>query len=183
MVDLEHINTTVEVGNVHLCAASDGFAVHLLTNDVEELDVSLLIIAKVDGEVVGGRIRINSGVGFLNFRNVHDSAIAAGNFEVNVGILDILVPNRSGIEIVLEEIVELAKKLPNYEIIRSIPGIADNLASRILAEIGDIDRFNNASQLVAYAGIDPQIYQSGQISGLHLKISKKGNKKLRCLLY
>ena len=87
------------------------------------------------------------------------------------------------LDFVLDEIVEIAKKLPNYEIIKSIPGIADNLASRILAEIGDIDKFNNASQLVAYAGIDPAIYQSGQISGLHLKISKKGNKKLRCLLY
>lgn len=87
------------------------------------------------------------------------------------------------LEIVLEEIVELAKTLPNYDSIRSIPGIGDNLAARILAEIGDIGRFNNASQLVAYTGIDPQIYQSGQISGLHLKISKKGNKKLRCLLY
>ena len=87
------------------------------------------------------------------------------------------------LETTLDEIVEIAKKLPNYEIIRSIPGIADNLASRILAEIGDIDRFDNASQLVAYAGIDPQIYQSGQTSGLHFKISKKGNKKLRCLLY
>lgn len=87
------------------------------------------------------------------------------------------------LEIVLEEIVELAKTLPNYDSIKSIPGIGDNLAARILAEIGDIERFNNASQLVAYSGIDPQIYQSGQISGLHLKISKKGNKKLRCLLY
>ena len=76
---------------------------------------------------------------------------------------------------VLDEIIEIAKKLPNYEIIKSIPGI--------VAEIGDIERFNNASQLVAYAGIDPAIYQSGQISGLHLKISKKGNKKLRSLLY
>ena len=84
---------------------------------------------------------------------------------------------------VLDEIIEIAKKLPNFEIIKSIPGIAENLASRILAEIGDVDRFNNASQLVAYAGIDPAIYQSGQISGLHLKISKKGNKKLRSLLY
>ena len=84
---------------------------------------------------------------------------------------------------VLDEIIEIAKKLPNFEIIKSIPGIADNLASRILAEIGDVERFNNASQLVAYAGIDPAIYQSGQISGLHLKISKKGNKKLRSLLY
>lgn len=84
---------------------------------------------------------------------------------------------------VLDEIIEIAKKLPNFVIIKSIPGIADNLASRILAEIGDVGRFNNASQLVAYAGIDPAIYQSGQISGLHLKISKKGNKKLRSLLY
>ena len=87
------------------------------------------------------------------------------------------------LEIILEEIVELAKALPNYDSIRSIPGIGNNLAARILAEIGDVNRFNNASQLVAYSGIDPQIYQSGQISGLHLKISKKGNKKLRCLLY
>ena len=87
------------------------------------------------------------------------------------------------LEIALEEIVELAKALPNYDSIRSIPGIGNNLAARILAEIGDVNRFNNASQLVAYAGIDPQIYQSDQISGLHLKISKKGNKKLRCLLY
>lgn len=87
------------------------------------------------------------------------------------------------LQIVLEEIIELAKTLPNYDSIRSIPGIGNNLAGRILAEIGDVNRFNNASQLVAYAGIDPQIYQSGQISGLHLKISKKGNKKLRCLLY
>lgn len=83
----------------------------------------------------------------------------------------------------LEEIVEMAKKLPNYGFIKSIPGIGENLAARILAEIGDISRFDNASQLVAYAGIDPAIYQSGQVSGLHLKISKKGNKKLRCLLY
>lgn len=87
------------------------------------------------------------------------------------------------LEMVLNEIVELAKTLPNYDSIRSIPGIGDSLAARILAEIGDTKRFNNASQLVAYSGIDPQIYQSGQISGLHLKISKKGNKKLRCLLY
>lgn len=87
------------------------------------------------------------------------------------------------LQIVLDEIIELAKKLPNYDSIISIPGIGDNLAARILAEIGDISRFNNASQLVAYSGIDPQIYQSGQMSGLHLKISKKGNKKLRCLLF
>lgn len=87
------------------------------------------------------------------------------------------------LEIVLDEIVELAKTIPDFTIIRSIPGIADNLASRILSELGDISRFNNANQVIAYAGIDPVIYQSGQITGEHLHISKKGNKKLRCLIY
>ena len=104
-----------------------------------------------------------------------------------VSQFDIIIHNLNAqikhLESVLDEIVEIAKTLPNFEMIRSIPGIADNLAARILAEIGDVNRFNNASQLVAYSGIDPQIYQAGQISGLHLKISKKGNKKLRCLLY
>ena len=83
----------------------------------------------------------------------------------------------------LEEIVDMAKELPDFEYIRSIPEIGDNLASRILAELGDINKFNNANQIVAYAGIDPQIYQSGQVLGNHLKISKKGNKNLRCLLF
>lgn len=104
-----------------------------------------------------------------------------------VNQFDIVIHNLNAqikhLQIVLEEIIELAKTLPNYDSIASIPGIGENLAARILAEIGDISRFNNVSQLVAFSGVDPQIYQSGQVSGLHLRISKKGNKKLRCLLY
>lgn len=89
----------------------------------------------------------------------------------------------SHLESTLNEIISIAKTLPNFEYLKSIPGMGENLAARILAEIGDISRFSNSSKLIAYAGIDPNIYQSGEISGLHLKISKKGNKKLRCLLY
>jgi transposase len=83
----------------------------------------------------------------------------------------------------LAKMIQIAETIPNYKVIRTIPGIGENLATRILAEIGDIDRFLGSKQLIAYAGIDPIIYQSGQIDGLHLKISKKGNKRLRCLLY
>ena len=83
----------------------------------------------------------------------------------------------------LEKIIDLAKELPNYELLLTIPGISNNLAARILAEIGDINRFPRAKSLVAYAGIDPNVYQSGENEGLHLRITKKGNKELRCLLY
>ena len=65
----------------------------------------------------------------------------------------------------------------------SIPGISNNLAARIIAEIGNINRFSKAKSLVAYVGIDPNVYQSGDNDGLHLRITKKGNKELRCLMY
>lgn len=83
----------------------------------------------------------------------------------------------------LNEMIQLAEQLPNYFLILSIDGIGPNLACRILAEIGDIRRFSNKKKLISYAGIDPHINQSGDIDGLHLSISKKGNKRLRCLLY
>ena len=93
-------------------------------------------------------------------------------FQFNI-VINTLNAHIKHLGLVLEEIVDMAKELPDFEYIRSIPEIGDNLASRILAELGDINKFNNANQIVAYAGIDPQIYQSGQVLGNHLKISKK----------
>ncbi len=86
-------------------------------------------------------------------------------------------------EYYLQKIIDLAKELPNYELLLTIPGISNNLAARLIAEIGDIKRFSNSKSIIAYAGIDPNVYQSGENDGLHLRITKKGNKKLRCLLY
>jgi len=87
------------------------------------------------------------------------------------------------IEHTLQRMEELAMTLNEYKLLCSIPGIGANLATRLLAEIGDINRFDNSKQLTAYAGIDPIIYQSGKNEGLHYQISKKGNKNLRKLLY
>jgi len=77
----------------------------------------------------------------------------------------------------------VASTLEEYRYISSIDGIGPNLAARIIAEIGDIEEFKSREALVAYAGLDPHIYQSGDQDGKHLKISKKGNKYLRCLLF
>lgn len=83
----------------------------------------------------------------------------------------------------LQEIIKIAETMDEYNLLLSIDGIGENLASRTLAEIGNIKRFKTREALIAYAGLDPNISQSGQISGEHLSISKKGNKRLRCLLY
>lgn len=81
------------------------------------------------------------------------------------------------------EMIKLAQELPDFSIIKSVPGIGDNLAARIIAELGDMTRFKKKNELVAFAGLDPRISESGQNDGDHMHITKKGNKRLRCLLY
>ena len=81
------------------------------------------------------------------------------------------------------EMIKLAQELPNFNIIKSIPGIGDNLAARIIAELGDMTKFKKKNELVAFAGLDPRISESGKNDGDHMHITKKGNKRLRCLLY
>ena len=53
----------------------------------------------------------------------------------------------------------------------------------ILSEIGDISRFRNSSALVAYAGIDPTVRQSGEFNSNHNHMSKRGSSYLRHTLF
>jgi transposase len=64
----------------------------------------------------------------------------------------------------------------------SVPGIAYTTGAIILAEIGDIHRFKTDDQLLAYAGLDPSVYQSGNFEGSY-KISKRGSSILRWAIY
>lgn len=84
---------------------------------------------------------------------------------------------------IIERMVTLGKKYPLYSQLLSVPGIGPNLAIRLIAEVGDLSLFENSSQLIAYAGIDPTVYQSGNLDGKGLSISKKGNKYLRKILF
>lgn len=72
-----------------------------------------------------------------------------------------------------------AKTLPEYAVVREMPCIGDKLAPRIIAEIGNVRRFNNKHSLIAYAGIDAPPYQSGTFNATECHISKRGNSYLR----
>lgn len=65
----------------------------------------------------------------------------------------------------------------------TIPGIGISIASGLIAEIVDIDNFQNADQLLAFAGLDPIVYESGQYKAENTRISKKGSAYLRDSLY
>lgn len=67
--------------------------------------------------------------------------------------------------------------------ITTIPGIGSVNAATILGEIGDIKRFSNPSKLVAYAGLDASVSQSGEYESTYNHMSKRGSPYLRRALF
>lgn len=67
-------------------------------------------------------------------------------------------------------------------VIKTIPGIGTLNGAMILGEIGDISRFEKPCQLLAYAGLDPSVYQSGNFQAARTRMSKRGSKLLRYAL-
>ena len=87
------------------------------------------------------------------------------------------------IETIKYKLIILSKKSKYFEPINSIFGIGEFTASILIAELGDINRFNNIKELTAYCGLDPSIKQSGRSIDIHGPISKSGNKYLRKILF
>jgi transposase len=65
----------------------------------------------------------------------------------------------------------------------SVPGVHGLLAATILAELGDVQRFDRVAQVVAFAGLDASVFESGDFHGTRQHISKRGSPHLRRALY
>ena len=95
------------------------------------------------------------------------------------------------IKMLIEQIQMLEKQIDLLDIeitnimeslnspISSIPGIGNWLGAIIISEIGDITRFSTSTKLLAFAGLDPSVRQSGNFNATNTKISKRGSKHLR----
>jgi transposase len=88
----------------------------------------------------------------------------------------------------LDEITEMLSSfceslmIEDLEIITSIEGIDTKTGAAFLAEIGSINNFSSHKNIIAFAGIDPTVFQSGKFEGTS-RISKRGNRHLRRLIY
>jgi len=67
--------------------------------------------------------------------------------------------------------------------ILTIPGISYRIGAMIIAEIGDFSKFYSPDKILAYAGLSPSTYQSGQFQSNHSKMEKRGSKYLRYALF
>ena len=92
--------------------------------------------------------------------------------------LDLLDAQRGEID---QAIADLMQQIPQH--ITSIPGIGPVTGAAILSEIGDIQRFETVDKLVAFAGIDATVYQTGQFEASEAHMSKRGSPYLRHALW
>ena len=67
--------------------------------------------------------------------------------------------------------------------ITSIPGINYRMGAMIIAEIGDFNRFSSPDKILAYAGLSPSTYQSGQLDSSYSHMEKRGSRYLRYALF
>jgi transposase len=71
----------------------------------------------------------------------------------------------------------------NYQLLLSLVGIGPAIAVSLCAEVGSIHRFDSAKQLVAYAGLDPRVRQSGTVLNRNTRLTKRGSSELRHSLF
>ena len=69
-----------------------------------------------------------------------------------------------------------------HSVIMTIPGIGFINGGMILGEIGDIHRFSEPKKLLAFAGLDPSVHQSGNFQAQRTRMSKRGSRVLRYAL-
>lgn len=111
-----------------------------------------------------------------NSVGINNSALCI-QIKMTIELIELLESQIKDIE---KQVSEFIKKSDN--VITSIPGIADITAAIIISEIGDINRFNNPSQVLAFAGLDPSVKQSGTFNASSTRMSKRGSSLLRYAL-
>jgi len=81
------------------------------------------------------------------------------------------------------EVIRLAKQLPEWETVRSMYGVGDITGAQLIAELGDARRFANRGSIVAFAGIDPEVNESGNYRRESNPSTKRGSPHLRKTLF
>lgn len=97
--------------------------------------------------------------------------------------IDMIRFYQSQIEIYNKQIEMELNETEYGKIITSIPGVGIITGAMIISEIGDINNFTSPDQLLAFAGLDPTVYQSGEFEASHTKITKRGSKYLRWAIH
>ena len=87
------------------------------------------------------------------------------------------------VEIYHSEMNKLASQLPEYPVVMEMYGVGESLGPQLMAEIGDVRRFERKQSLVAFAGVDPAPSESGDYCSRSNRTTKRGSPHLRRTLF
>ncbi|AHV97654.1 IS110 family transposase [Paenibacillus sabinae] len=113
----------------------------------------------------------------------HQVKVSSSQVYILEGMLSLLHSLQEQLKRLEKQMQELSMGMPETELLRTIPGIGEKLAATLVAELGDIRQFESPKQLVAYAGLDPGVFNSGKFTASSNRITKRGSKRLRRALY
>ena len=116
-------------------------------------------------------------------KSLASHSVGVSDFSLSIHIPQVI----QSIEMLDNQISVIEKNINHIlneinSVISSVPGISSNAAASILGEIGNINKFSSPSKLLAYAGLDPKIRQSGSFNACSSRMSKRGSKYLRYTL-
>ena len=113
-------------------------------------------------------------------RNSIGSCMPAKSLELKhtIQLIQVLDAEIEEVESEIEKLMEHTKSP-----ITSIPGIGIRMGAMILAEVGDFANFDSADKVLAYAGLSPSTYQSGQMNNCYAHMEKRGSRYLRYAIF
>lgn len=166
-------------GNLHL--KTSYALLEKYSSSQEILKVRIDVLSRLLASASKGRYSYDEAV---ELKKIAKESIGIDNPAISIQVkclinqLALLKEQISSIDINIKEIMD---KLNSP--ILTIPGIGYTLGAIILSEIGDIKRFSNPTKLLAYAGLDPSVRQSGNFNANTTRISKRGSKHLRYAIH
>lgn len=148
---------------------------------LERTEQDFLLDIENMAKKLGHKVGISIGKKLYDFAPTVISS-RPNNAITQLAITNCLVLLRQNLEVtksILSEMNKIASTFEEYSIVCKMKGVGERTVARLIAEIGDIRRFDSANSLIAFCGIDTPPYQSGSFQAMRRHISKRGNKNLR----
>lgn len=160
---------------------------HILTADRDALTQMISKLSRKTCEWASKKVDKLFEISSLAKSMPSDFSILSVKIKFHLDSIESLQKNLNGIEDKLHEMIdssEFPEKIRNrIDLLDQMPGIGFMTAVTLIAEIGDFDMFKSPKAFTAFFGLDPSVNQSGKFNGDRNKISKRGTRFGRRVLF
>jgi transposase len=150
----------------------------------KRIDFLMNYLVKANGTTKVFRFR-NKALKLKEIANNSLCYVDSNSFQIDniIQVIELIQYTKKEIDNLKSKLISSLREKEQFKIINSIPFVSEFTTAIILAEVGDITRFNTWNEFTSFCGIDPVIIQSGKSINYRGSISKTGNKFARTILF